>query len=200
MFKLIFASNNDFKASEIQAAIGNTISIITLKQAGISINIPEPHHSLEANASEKSHTIFLLTGKNCFGEDTGLEVAALNGEPGVMSARYSDGDTLFNNNTEKLLYKLKDFVDRTARFRTIISLKLMNGEYFFEGICEGSIGYHLKGTNGFGYDAVFTPIGSNKTFGEMTMEEKGFFSHRKKAIDKMVAFLQQMLTDNKQRV
>jgi XTP/dITP diphosphohydrolase len=198
MFKLIFASNNDHKAAEIQSAIANIISIITLKQAGININIAEPYNTLEANASEKSNVIFSLTGKNCFSEDTGLEVNALNGEPGVMSARYSERDRLFNNNIEKLLHKLKNIINRTARFKTVISLKLNNGEFLFEGICEGSIGYHPKGTNGFGYDSVFIPLGTNKTFGEMTLEEKGFFSHRKKAIDKMVVFLQQIVTTDRQ--
>ncbi len=196
MFELIFASNNDHKAAEIQVAVGNSVYIITLKQAGINIDIPEPHPTLEGNASEKSNTIFSLTGKDCFSEDTGLEVKALNGEPGVMSARYCKGDKHFNNNTDKLLNHLRDITDRTARFRTVISLKLQNGEFLFEGICEGKIGYHPRGTNGFGYDPVFIPLESQKTFGEMTLEEKGFFSHRKKATDKMVAFLQQMLTNH----
>ena len=197
MFELIFASNNNDKTAEIQAAIGNFVSIITLKQAGINIEIPEPHDTLEANASEKSNTIFKLTGKNCFSEDTGLEVTALHGEPGVRSARYLDEDKQFNNNTEKLLYKLIEVVDRSARFRTVISLRLIEREFLFEGICKGSIAYHLIGSNGFGYDAVFVPLGSDKTFGEMTLGEKGLFSHRKKATDNMVKFLQHMITDHK---
>ena len=200
MLELIFASNNNHKTAEIQATIGNFVKIITLKQAGITIDIPEPHNTLEANASEKSKVIFKVTGKNCFSEDTGLEVKALHGEPGVRSARYSDVDKQFTTNSEKLLYKLKEIVDRNARFRTVISLRMNDTEFLFEGICEGSIAYHPGGSNGFGYDAVFVPSGSNKTFGEMTLEEKGLFSHRKKATDKMVVFLQQMITDNQKRV
>lgn len=200
MLDLVFASNNEHKVAEIQAAIGAVVKIITLKQAGINVNIPEPHNTLEANASEKSTTIFNITGKNCFSEDTGLEVRALNGEPGVRSARYSDGDRRFNNNIEKLFNKMENIIDRTARFRTVISLRMNKDEFFFEGICEGSIGFALKGTGGFGYDPIFTPAGSDKTFGEMSLEEKGVFSHRRKATDKMVAFLQHMLIDNQQSV
>jgi XTP/dITP diphosphohydrolase len=195
MFELIFASNNDHKVAEIQASIGKQVNIITLRQAGIEIDIPEPHDSLEANAREKSAAIFSLTGKECFGEDTGLEVEALRGAPGVKSARYAQDQPQYSGNTEKLLSEMKEVESRDARFRTVISLKLHTGEFLFEGVCEGTITHQPKGVHGFGYDAVFIPVGSNSTFGEMSLEEKSLFSHRKKATDKMVAFLQEVLNN-----
>jgi XTP/dITP diphosphohydrolase len=191
LVQLIFATNNAHKVEEIQAAIGDKIQVISLKQAGIDIDIPEPHDTLEANATEKSRTIQKLTGGNCFSEDTGLEVDALNGEPGVKSARYAGEDKAFDKNIDKLLTKLGNNNHRTARFRTVISLLWQGKEFLFEGICEGSIIQEKKGNQGFGYDPVFVPAGSTRTFAEMTMEEKGHFSHRKKAADKLVSFLQQ---------
>lgn len=192
MLQLIFATNNAHKVEEIQAAIGDKIQVISLKQAGIDIDIPEPHDTLEANATEKSRTIQKLTGGNCFSEDTGLEVDVLNGEPGVKSARYAGEDKAFDKNIDKLLNKLDNSDHRTARFRTVISLLWQGHEFLFEGICEGTIIRERKGGQGFGYDPVFVPAGSTRTFAEMTMEEKGNFSHRKKAADKLVSFLQQV--------
>jgi XTP/dITP diphosphohydrolase len=189
--KLIFATNNQHKVEEIQSAIGNIINVISLKDAGINIEIPEPFDTLEENASEKSKTIYSLTKMNCFSEDTGLETEALNGEPGVKSARYAGEKKAFDKNIEKLLQKLTGISNRKAKFRTIISLILDGKEFLFEGICEGKIINEKKGEKGFGYDPVFVPAGSNKTFAEMTMEEKNNFSHRKKAADKLVTFLQQ---------
>ena len=191
MTKLIFATNNRHKVEEIQQAIGKQIEVISLEKAGISIDIPEPHDSLEKNASEKSATIHQLTGENCFSEDTGLEVMALGGEPGVKSARYAGDEKSFDKNIDKLLAKMGGAQDRSARFRTIISLIWENQEYLFEGICEGVILAEKKGTKGFGYDPVLQPLGTNKTFAEMTMEEKNQFSHRKKAADKLILFLHQ---------
>ncbi|MDF2191720.1 RdgB/HAM1 family non-canonical purine NTP pyrophosphatase [Paraflavitalea sp. CAU 1676] len=190
MIQLIFATNNAHKVEEIQAAIGSKIEVISLKQAGIDIDIPEPHDTLEANATEKSRTILQLTGLNCFSEDTGLEVDALGGEPGVKSARYAGEDKAFDNNIDKLLSKLGNNPDRRARFRTVISLLWEGREYLFEGICEGAIIGERRGNGGFGYDPVFVPAGSTLTFGEMSLEEKGKLSHRKKAADKLVSFLQ----------
>ena len=191
MVQLIFATNNAHKVEEIQAAIGDKIQVVSLKEAGIDIDIPEPHDTLAANATEKSRTIQSLTGGNCFSEDTGLEVDALNGEPGVKSARYAGEDKAFDKNIDKLLTKLGNTDQRTARFRTVISLLWKGQEFLFEGICEGAIIHERKGKQGFGYDPVFVPAGSTRTFAEMTMEEKGAFSHRKKAADKLVSFLQQ---------
>jgi len=189
MDTLIFATNNQHKVDEIRLMLGSRFDIITLNEAGIDIDIPEPHDTLEANAAEKSKVIHELTHKNCFSEDTGLEVEALNGEPGVKSARYAGEGRSFENNIDKLLQNLKIHSNRKARFRTIISLILNDTEYLFEGICNGVITREKKGNNGFGYDAVFIPDESRKTFAEMTMEEKSVFSHRKKALEKLVAFI-----------
>jgi XTP/dITP diphosphohydrolase len=188
--KLIFATNNAHKLEEIQAAIGDALDVISLKQAGIDIDIPEPHDTLQANAAEKSQTIHRLTGENCFSEDTGLEVEALNGEPGVHSARYAGEDKAFDKNIDKLLAKLGNETNRKARFRTVISLIWEGREWFFEGICEGTITRERHGTCGFGFDPVFIPAGHNRTFAEMSLEEKNLISHRKQAADKLVSFLQ----------
>ncbi len=186
---LIFATNNQHKAEEIRHVIGDRFDIKTLKDAGIGIEIPEPHDTLEENAREKSTVIHKLTGGDCFSEDTGLEVSALNGAPGVKSARYAGDEANFEKNIRKLLNNLDGIDKREARFRTVISLILDKHEYQFEGICRGKITGTKKGNNGFGYDAVFIPEGSDKTFAEMSMDEKTIFSHRKKATEKFVAFL-----------
>jgi len=192
--KLIFATNNQHKAEEVKAVVNQSIEIITLKEAGINIDIPEPHDTLEANATEKSRTIYNLVKTDpgilgCFSEDTGLEVTALNGEPGVRSARYAGEGRSFDKNIEKLLQKLGDKGDKTARFRAVISLIINERETQFEGVCEGKIIDEKRGIQGFGYDPVFVPAGSHKTFGEMDLEEKKTFSHRTKATEKLVAFL-----------
>ncbi|MDP4148788.1 MAG: RdgB/HAM1 family non-canonical purine NTP pyrophosphatase [Bacteroidota bacterium] len=194
MNRLLFATNNQHKVDEIQNAIGRSIEVISLRQAGIDIDIPEPHDTLEANASEKSATIYRLTGMNCFSEDTGLEVAALQGEPGVHSARYAGEGRSFGKNIEKLLHNLEGCRDRRARFRTVISLILEGKEYLFEGICEGSILDKPAGDKGFGYDPVFVPFGAGRSFAEMTLAEKASYSHRRKAADQLVAFLRSQST------
>ncbi len=188
--KLIFATNNQHKIEEIQEVIGNSFELISLKDAGIDIDIPEPHPSLHENASEKSKTIYKLTGINCFSEDTGLEVDALAGEPGVKSARYAGENKSFEKNIEKLLEKLKPFENRNAQFRTVISLIMDGNDFFFEGICKGIIQQTPRGNMGFGYDSVFSPLESSRTFAEMTISEKAGFSHRKKATDLLLAYLQ----------
>ncbi|MEO5683704.1 MAG: RdgB/HAM1 family non-canonical purine NTP pyrophosphatase [Chitinophagaceae bacterium] len=190
--KLIFATNNQHKVTEMQAAIGHAFELISLRAAGIDIDIPEPHDTLEANAAEKSWTIYNLHAGNCFSEDTGLEVDALNGEPGVKSARYAGEDKAFQKNTDKLLLNLAHEENRAARFRTVISLIVDGTAYLFEGVCEGSIGKIPSGKEGFGYDPVFVPVGSSKTFAEMSLKEKELYSHRKKAADKLVLFLQEL--------
>ncbi len=187
--KLIFATNNQHKVEEIRAVTGDKFELLTLQEAGITIDIPEPHDTLEANAAEKSQTIYRMTGTSCFSEDTGLEVAALNGEPGVKSARYAGDDRSFDQNIDKLLINLADKEDRSARFRTIVSVIIDGKETLFEGICEGTVIKERRGSNGFSYDPVFVPLGADKTFAEMTLEEKNRFSHRKKATEKLVAFL-----------
>ena len=193
--KLIFATNNQHKVNEIQPLVGNDFELITLKDAGIDTDIPEPFDSLEENAAHKSKTIYNLTGLNCFSEDTGLEVTALNGEPGVKSARYSGEDKSFDKNIEKLLNNLDSKKDRSARFRTVISLLIDGKEIQFEGICEGYIIQNRQGNEGFGYDPVFVPSGAEITFAQMTMEEKNKFSHRRKAVDKLVNYLRKINKD-----
>jgi len=190
--ELIFATNNAHKAEEVQSIVPTSIKIITLKQAGITVDIPEPYNTLEENAAEKGRKIYSYTGKNCFGEDTGLEVTALLGEPGVYSARYAGENKSSEKNIEKLLLNLKPYEDRSAQFRTIIFLIFNDNEYFFEGICKGNIAFEPKGNQGFGYDPIFVPDDSTKTFAEMTLKEKNSHSHRKKAMTKLVTFLNQL--------
>ena len=190
MDTLIFATNNQHKVDEVRLVLGNQFSIITLQEAGIDINIPEPHDSLEANASEKSSSIHTLTGKNCFSEDTGLEISILNGAPGVKSARFAGEDRSFKANIEKVLQLMGNTSQRDARFRTVISLILDGQEFQFEGICEGEILLEQRGEKGFGYDPIFVPAGSPLSFAEMNPEQKSACSHRKKAMDKLIAFLQ----------
>ena len=190
LLRLIFATNNQHKVEEIKGVIGSQFNVVALLEAGISVDIPEPHNTLEANATEKSTTIHKMTHENVFSEDTGLEVESLNGKPGVKSARYAGEGRDFQANIDKLLERLEGEKNRSAQFKTVVSLILNNKEYLFDGICKGQIITKQKGLKGFGYDPVFMPTGSNKTFAEMTMQEKNEFSHRKKATDKLIAFLQ----------
>jgi XTP/dITP diphosphohydrolase len=189
MMKLIFATNNRHKIEEINSALSGKFSIITLEDAGIHIDIPEPHDTIRENAAEKARTIYQITGIDCFSEDTGLEVYTLNNEPGVYSARYAGEERSFQKNIDKLLSKLNGLANRDALFRTVICLIRDGKENFFEGICEGKIIEDQRGSGGFGYDPVFIPDGAAKTFAEMTIEEKNQYSHRKKAADMLVAFL-----------
>jgi XTP/dITP diphosphohydrolase len=187
--RIVFATNNDHKIKEIKLAVGPSLEVISLREAGIDIDIPEPWDTLEGNATEKSSTIHRLTGANCFSEDTGLEVYALNGEPGVHSARYAGEQRTAGANIRKLLDRLGEAVNRKARFRTVISLIWEEKEYLFEGVCEGRIGQRLAGEDGFGYDPVFIQEGDTRSFAQMTPEEKNHYSHRRKAADRLLAFL-----------
>lgn len=189
--KLIFATNNQHKVDEIRAVLPASFEILSLKEGGIDIDIPEPHDTLEANAREKAMTIYHMTNTACFSEDTGLEVEALNGEPGVKSARYAGEDKSFQNNIDKLLFNLKSHENRNAQFRTVICLIMEGNIEFFEGVCEGQIISEQKGEQGFGYDPIFAPDGAEKSFAEMSLEEKSQYSHRRKAVDKLVSFLNQ---------
>jgi XTP/dITP diphosphohydrolase len=193
--KLIFATNNGHKVQEVKAVLPPAICVVSLKEAGISRDIPEPHDSLEENAAEKARTIHGLTQTACFSEDTGLEVPSLNGEPGVRSARYAGEEATAEQNIQKLLRQLEGVTDRSARFRTVVFLILEGKEYSFEGICPGKITGQPSGSGGFGYDAVFIPEGAQKTFAEMTLAEKNSYSHRKKAMDKLVTFLNHFKTN-----
>lgn len=191
MEKLIFATNNANKVEEVKMVLNNRFEILSLRDAGIDVDIPEPYNTLEGNASEKSFTIYRLINKNCFSEDTGLEVFSLDGEPGVKSARYAGEDNSFTDNIDKLLFKLGNTPDRKAQFRTIISLVIDGNETLFEGVCKGEIIKDRRGTAGFGYDPVFIPEGSELTFAEMGKVAKNQFSHRRKAMEKLISFLQE---------
>lgn len=188
---IIFATNNAHKVEEIQAAIGTALHIITLREAGIDIDIPEPHDTLEANAREKSTTIHRLTAGNCFAEDSGLEVPALGGEPGVNSAHYAGPQRSAKDNIDLLLRRLHNNPDRRARLRTVISLIWNGRQHLFEGICEGHIRTSPIGEHGFGYDPVFVPNGETRSFAQLSLQEKNYYSHRRKAADQLVAFLRQ---------
>ena len=189
MHTLIFATNNRNKVAEIQSLVGPNFTIIPLKEAGIDIDIPEPHNQLEANALEKAMTIFNMTNQNCFSEDTGLEILALDGAPGVKSARYAGENSNPQANIDLVLSKMTGVENRTAQFRTVICLIWENQTYYFEGICKGQILNNMQGENGFGYDPIFVPDGASKSFANMTMEEKNQFSHRKKAVTQLFEFL-----------
>ncbi len=196
--KLIFASNNTHKLEEFRSALGSGLDIISLEEAGIQKEIPEPYETLKENAQVKARTIHQLSGGiDCFSEDTGLEVDALSGEPGVHSARYAGEPVSYENNTRKLLKAMADITNRRARFITIICLILKGHEYFFEGRCEGQILQAATGSDGFGYDPVFSPDGSSKSFAEMSLEEKNTFSHRRKAGDLLIAFLKTAISIRK---
>lgn len=192
--QLIFATNNENKVKEIRVALNDSFEIISLKEAGIDKEIPEPHDTLEANATEKSRVIFEMTGKNCFSEDTGLEVEALDGAPGVISARYAGENASYTDNVEKLLKEMDGKENRKARFKTVISLIINGEEKQFVGICTGNITEKAVGGQGFGYDPVFIADGADRTFAKMTIDEKKEFSHRAKAVEKLVLYL------NNQRV
>jgi len=193
MHTIIFATNNRNKVAEIQSLVGQDFEIIPLKEAGIDIDIPEPHDHLEANAAEKARTIFNLTKQDCFSEDTGLEIAALGGEPGVKSARYAGENRDFQANVDLVLSKMTGIANRTAQFRTVICLIWEQKEYYFEGICKGRILNTMEGEKGFGYDPIFVPEGSSKSFASMTMEEKNQFSHRQKAVSQLFEFLKKSI-------
>lgn len=194
--KLIFATNNLHKLGEIDALLGDKYQLLGLQDLHISEEIPEDHDTLEANASQKAWYIYNLTGQSCFADDTGLEVDALDGAPGVYSARYSRiGEMTFPEmeaapgNIKKLLLKLKDVAERSARFRTVISLVLNGEEYQFEGVVEGTIAESASGRKGFGYDPVFIPRGYDMSFAEMDLSLKNRISHRAKAVQQLVDFL-----------
>lgn len=187
--KIIFATNNAHKLSEVQAVLGEGFELVTPRMCGVEEEIPETAATLEGNASQKSHYLYDRTGLDCFADDTGLEVEALGGEPGVHSARYATDGHDFAANNRLLLKNLEGKENRRARFRTVISLIEGGEEHLFEGIVEGRIIDHESGEEGFGYDPLFVPDGFDRTFAEMTAEEKNAVSHRGRAVRKLVAYL-----------
>jgi len=189
MQQLIFATNNVHKLQEAADKIGEKIKLFSLDDIGCYDDIAETGMSFRENASIKSHFIHNKYNLNCFGDDSGLEVDALNNEPGVYSARYSGTHGNHAANISKVLKKLADTDNRRARFRTVISLIWDNQERFFEGMVEGTIRREPSGTGGFGYDPIFQPDGYDVTFAEMSLHEKNGISHRARAIDNLLAFL-----------
>jgi len=189
--KLVFATNNPHKLQEIQQLLGNSFELLSLNDIHCDEEIPENQETIEGNATEKSFYIFHKYGFNCFADDTGLEIDALNGEPGVYSARYAGEEKISENNIQLVLQKLAKINNRKARFKTVISLVIDGRETQFEGIVTGLILEEKRGTTGFGYDPIFKPDESQLSFAEMTMEEKGKISHRGRAVQKLVEYLSQ---------
>jgi XTP/dITP diphosphohydrolase len=189
--KLCFATNNRHKLEEIQAILGDQFELLTLSDIGCDTDIPEPFDTIAENSREKARFVRDNFSIDCFADDTGLVVDALNGEPGVKSARYAGEQRDSNDNIDLLLKNLAVKENRTARFLTVITLSL-NGEYRqFEGTVEGIIIDEKRGSNGFGYDPVFVPEGHTRTFAEMAMQEKSEMSHRGRAFAKLVTFLRE---------
>lgn len=186
--KLVFATNNQHKLKEVQAMLTN-FEIVSLAQINCYDDIPETAETLEGNAILKANYISEKYGLNCFADDTGLEVEALNNKPGVFSARYAGKENNAVANMNKLLFELGDNNNRSAQFRTAVALNIKGEQFIFEGICKGHILSKKQGNSGFGYDPIFMPDGYNKSFAEMEITEKGIISHRGKAIDKLVKFL-----------
>ncbi|MFY8066913.1 MAG: non-canonical purine NTP diphosphatase [Flavobacterium sp.] len=186
--KLVFASNNKNKIQEIQALVPNTIQIVSLEEIGCFEDIPETAVTIEGNAILKANYVTEKYGYDCFADDTGLEVEALNGAPGVYSARYAGEQKDANDNMDKLLFKLKDKTNRKANFKTVIALNLKGKQNLFSGIIHGKIIEEKIGTNGFGYDPIFVADGYNKTFAELSMEEKSTISHRGIAVKQLIEY------------
>ena len=187
--KLIFATNNAHKVAEVQAVLGNGYELVTPRQMGITEEIPETASTLEGNARQKARYLYERTGLDCFADDTGLEVDALDGAPGVHSARYATDGHDFEANTRLLLHNMDGKEDRRARFRTAIILIEGGEEHLFEGRVEGEITHAPAGCGGFGYDPVFRPEGYELTFAEMSADEKNSISHRARAVAKLVEYL-----------
>ena len=190
--KLVFASNNKNKIQEIQALVPNIIQIVSLEEIGCIEDIPETADTIEGNAILKANYVTSNYGYDCFADDTGLEVDVLNGAPGVYSARYAGEQKDANDNMDKLLSELKDKSNRKANFKTVIALNLNGKQNLFTGIINGKIIEEKIGTNGFGYDPIFVADGFDKTFAELSMEEKSTISHRGIAVKELILFLQKL--------
>jgi len=187
--ELVFATNNLHKLTEIKKLLKGRFEIKSLAEIGCFEDIPEDYPTLEENASQKAWYVFTRYGKNCFADDTGLEVEALGGEPGVFSARYAGPGKNADDNINKLLDCMVEIKNRKARFRTVISLVTEGKESLFEGIAEGTILHERRGCNGFGYDPVFCPVGYTETFAGMDLDVKNQISHRARAFEKLMNYL-----------
>jgi XTP/dITP diphosphohydrolase len=193
----IFATNNPNKLKEVRHIANNKFNIVGIDEFGITEELPETQNTLEGNALQKARYLYEKISKNCFADDTGLEVEALNGRPGIFSARYAGEEKSSIDNIKKLLNELKDCSNRSAQFRTVVALILNGKEYLFEGIIKGKIIGELKGENGFGYDPVFVPLGFEKTFAELPLNIKNTISHRTQAFEKLFNFLKHYEVDLK---
>lgn len=187
--KIVFASNNPNKVKEIQLLLPDSIELVSLADIGCTEDIPETAHTIEGNAIIKANYVTEKYGLNCFADDTGLEVTALNGEPGVYSARYAGEQKSAEDNMQKVLLNLADATDRSAQFKTVIALNVDGQQHLFIGIVSGKIIQEKKGTNGFGYDPIFQADGHEKTFAELTPLEKASCSHRGLAVQQLLKFL-----------
>ena len=189
MINIVFASNNQNKINEIQAMLPAEINILSLEDIGCFEEIPETAETIEGNAILKANYVTYNYGYDCFADDTGLEVHALNGEPGVYSARYAGEQKNSEDNMEKLLRELSTKQDRSAQFKTVIALNLNSSQHTFEGIVKGEIAFGKSGEKGFGYDPIFRADGYSETFAELSSEEKNRISHRGIAVSKLIDFL-----------
>lgn len=187
--EIVFATNNKHKLKELQAILGDKIKLLGLKDIGCLEEIPEEQQTLEGNAGQKAFYVYKKYAYNCFADDTGLEIEALNGEPGVYSARYAGPEKSAKANMKKVLEKMSKIKNRNARFRTVISLVINGDEKQFEGAVEGEILPYGRGEKGFGYDPIFQPKGYKETFAEMKLEDKNKISHRARAVQKLVDYL-----------
>ena len=190
--KIVFATNNAHKLQEVAQVVGDKFELVTLRECGITEDIPENEPTLEGNALAKARYVYERTGLNCFADDTGLEVDALGGEPGVRSARYATDGHDDEANKKLLLERMQGKDNRAAQFRTAVALIMAGEEYLFEGIVRGDIATEEHGEGGFGYDPLFFPEGGDKTFAEMSAEAKNEISHRGRAVRKLAEFLQNM--------
>ncbi len=186
--KIVFATNNKNKVIEIKALLPDHIEILSLKDIGCTEEIEETETTIEGNARLKADYITKNYGYDCFADDTGLEVDALNGAPGVYAARYAGENVTYEDNVQKMLREMKNKTNRNAKFRTVIALNFENKQYFFEGICKGEILNKKYGNKGFGYDPIFQPDGFDESFAEMSIADKGKISHRGKATKKLINF------------
>jgi len=191
--KLVFATNNKHKTKEVEQIIGGNIQLLNLMAINCHEEIPEEQDTIEGNASQKALYVSNKYQVNCFADDTGLEVDALGGKPGVYSARYAGEDCSFQDNVDKILKEMSGNENRTARFRTVISLIIDGKENMFEGVVQGEILYESRGDMGFGYDPIFQPLGFNKSFAEISSEQKNKISHRGIATNKLADYLKTLI-------
>lgn len=187
--KIVFASGNKNKLEEIQAALPKDIQVVSMRDVGVNDEIPETTGTLEGNAEQKARFVFEKTGFACFSDDTGLEIEALNGRPGVDSAVYAGEPRSNERNIALVLKEMIGQTNRNAQFRSVFCYCSEAGTFYFEGIVKGKLGVGISGTDGFGYDGIFYPEGNSRTFAEMTIEEKKLLSHRAQALKKLLIFI-----------